>query len=132
MAPQHVTSFALAQRFQDLGAADFLVALRTQAGDDQFPLIVEDEESVTLLDQKRGRIVLRAIAGGGGVGRPKLLARVEFHAAEFATHVDTVQVTVFSKWCAERRDDTPILRSFPHKLAAGRSAASLSSIDFIL
>src|SRR5439155_7016919 len=69
-------------RVDQVSAADLVIALGTQAGDDQVAVVVEEEKAVAVLDDEHVTAI-GLLAVVGLVGRPDALARVHFHAAEF-------------------------------------------------
>src|SRR5262245_55304172 len=68
MTPEHVASARVFLWIEELGAADFVVALRRQFREDQFALIVPDPAARRLLHQKsRGQKGFLAACGSVGL-----------------------------------------------------------------
>src|SRR6516165_4237540 len=100
MTPPHVPAKGRARGFQHLPAADLLVTLRTELGDEEVSRLARQEEAVAILDEEyRARPYLPDILliADRLKRLPQPLAGFQFHGPELARLIDTIHQTVFQK-----------------------------------
>src|SRR5438270_8799513 len=91
----------IAGRLDELGAADFLVTLGTQSGDDQLAVIVIDKEAIAVPHDERGGPA--GLLAGDRQRLPNALARGRAEAAELAVAADSVNVVAIEDGGRDQR-----------------------------
>ncbi len=88
--------------FEEMGAADLLVAFGGELGDDEVALLIGEEEAVGVFDDEGIGPADERAAGGGSHGFPEALAGFELEAAELAVAADAVDVAVLNEGGADK------------------------------